>query len=180
MVLATLLELRPSQLEKWSCPLAGLAPSRPAPPALMGPSLSHCFASCAARPHYGHRSSSACSAGETLPAHEAELTPPGQLNKASCGQARPCSAFRCFSFPFPQINQLPQRETNAFVSKLGRTVSMACLPASRQELDKSPRAMESPAAQPKSLLTVLLLRRGVFGRAGDFAPCLFLYRKHHG
>lgn len=127
-------------------------------------------------PSHGHRSSSTCSAGKTFPAHKAELAPLGQSSKAPCG-ARPCSSHCCFSFPFPQINRPPQRETNIFVSKAGRTVRMACLPASRQGLDRSLRAMGSPAIQHKSLLTVLLLRRGAFRGAGVFAPCLFLSRK---
>lgn len=81
-------------------------------------------------PNHGHRSASTCSAGKTFPAHEAELAPRGQLNKAPRG-GRPCSALCCFSFSFSQINRLPQRETNIFVSKPGRAVRMACLPASR-------------------------------------------------
>lgn len=120
-------------------------------------------------PAHGHRSPSTCSAGKTFPAHEAELASPGQPDKAPRG-ARPCSALCCFSFPFPEINRPPQRETNAFVSKAGRTVRMACLPASRQGLDKSPRAMGSPATQHKSLLTVLLLRRSSFWEGWGFCP----------
>lgn len=129
---------------------------------------------------HGHRSSSSstCSASKTFPAHEAELAPPGRSNKA-CG-ARLCSALCCFSFPFPQINRPPQRETNAFVSEAGRTVRTACLPASRQGLAESPKATGSPAMQPKSLLTVLLLRRGAFGEGWGFCPLLVPLQESHG
>lgn len=90
------------------------------------------------------------------------------------------SALCCFSFPFPQINRPPQRETNAFVSEAGRTVRMACLPVSRQGLAESPKATGSPAMQPKSLLTVLLLRRGAFGEGWGFCPLLVPLQESHG
>lgn len=49
---------------------------------------------------------------------------------------------------------------------------MACLLVSHQGLDKSLRAMGSPAMQHKSLLTVLLFRRGAFW--GYWCFCLLL------
>lgn len=143
VVLATLLGLRPSWLVKCSCPSVGTAPSCPAPPSSINLLPATALPPAPLILVHRHRSSSTCSAGKIFPSFEAELSPPGQLNKAAL-KARLWSLC-LLPFPFPQINRPPLKDTNASVSQVGMTVRMASPPASHQGLHMPPRAAGSPA-----------------------------------